>query len=166
MALSGQVGNNIAPFKLPAMTIPISCHLATLTWLYREVRQRAQKATELGQIDVNDVIKAIAEGGSLRETPYRGTLAVSRNSVIVFMCDGQPMHSCTAISTTQIGGYNQSDWFRTPGVGHGYSSHNVTDFRWGRGNHANEVMGNAANPYCRLYTTIEPVAKRAFIENA
>ena len=166
MPLSARVGQNVQPIVTTAGTFQISCHLATACWLFREINNRDPDMNEWGDIavNVNEAMRQIAVQGSRRQPPYRGTLAVSQNSVIVFMRNGQPQHSCVARSTQTMGGYNQTQWFSTPGVDHGYSTHAIGDIRWGRRTQLHKVKGNASNAWCQLHTTIEPIAKRAFAD--
>ena len=65
------------------------------------------------------------------------------------------MHSCVAVSGADVGGYNQVNWFSSPGAAHGYSEHSAGQFVWsGR----NTVRGNVGQD-CGLVCVSEGIAR-------
>lgn len=58
---------------------------------------------------------------------------VEPGAILVFV-DKQlnAKHSCIALTGARIGGYNQLDWFRTPGIASEYSAHGFDDVRWAK----------------------------------
>ena len=163
-ALAGRV----APiFGAGAMTwngIPTSCHFATIYWIILDEANRMPTANDFMNIgNINEAMKRMVQNGGVRinQPPGGGQLNLTTGSVIVFVRNNEPSHSCVATSATRVGGYNQLGWFTAGGSNHGYSSHNTNQFKaWGpRRWNRNKIRGNVANVYYRLYSVSEAWAK-------
>lgn len=161
---SPMLENVVADFTGGANTwngIPTSCHVATLYWIYRdEFGQAPTQAQYVARLNNPTAIirnmlphgQALANAGA--------AIAAAAGSVIVFVGGGQPRHSCVKLAGNQIGGYNQLNWFTTPGQDHRYSTHAVANIKW-RGGwfHGGQVELNVAGNYGTLVAIPQAFAK-------
>jgi hypothetical protein len=133
--------------------VATSCHFATVFWAYHAEFGSAPALANVAKMGVATgvVRQMIAHGQKKR----RSDPALITGSVYVFVRNGEPEHSCVALSNNQVGGYNQTNWFSSPGVAHGYSTHTVDHFVW-TGTHS--VRGNTGQQ-CSLVCVPEGVAR-------
>jgi hypothetical protein len=85
--------------------------------------------------DLNALFCAIAQAGHQLFAPNvkAGNAHLPAGAVIVFMNPQLTLaeHGCVLKQGLTVGGYNQTDWFTTPGNDHQYSEHNLgTDLQW------------------------------------
>lgn len=87
---------------------------------------------------------------------YQQATAVVPGSVLVFVENGVPKHSCVAMPGMTLGGYNQTGWFTTMGIQGGYSSHPMSEIMWlGGVRHRHEVRGSNESMVCQLIAVPE-----------
>jgi hypothetical protein len=97
----------------------------------------------------------------MQKRPSKGALALTPGSVVVFVKDGQPRHSCVALNAYMLAGYNMLGWFLQGGFDHDYSEHPTSDLRWRGRWREKDVQGNtAANKWCQLVAISEAAAKK------
>lgn len=143
--------------------IATSCHFATIYWIIREEFGREPTAADFATIgELNGAIRIMVQIGGVRinRPGGGGQLNFIPGSVIVFVSNNQPAHSCVATFANQVGGYNQQGWFTAGGLNHGYSYHNTNQFKaWGGIFNSKKIRGNVDNTYYRLYSVSEGWAK-------
>lgn len=143
--------------------IPTSCHFATIYWIIQEEFGRVPTVADFATIgELNGAIRIMVQIGGVRinRPGGGGQLNFTPGSVIVFVSNNQPAHSCVATFANQVGGYNQQGWFTAGGLNHGYSYHNTNQFKaWGGIFNSKKIRGNIDNTYYRLYSVSEGWAK-------
>jgi|FLYL01.1.fsa_nt_gi hypothetical protein len=141
-------------------SIATSCHFATVYWLLAEVLSRQPNLEDFVRIgDPTLIVKQMLAKGRRISRSRLGSLMLTPGTVVAFVQDGEPKHSCVAIESTKLGGYNQTGWFSTPGVDHGYSTHHTIEFKWRGGQmNADDVQGNQGQ-WCQLYAIDETSAE-------
>jgi hypothetical protein len=165
MALHQQVGKNIDAFRHETLaehgggtqTIPISCHLATNVWLFREYRQIEPDLFDVA--DSTAVVTAISKIATLQK---RSSFAVAPGTVVIFMASNGPAHSCTAKSQTMLGGYNNRGWFSSKGEDHDYSEHTPTHVQWCED--GTTVKGYNEKIY-EIWTASESKVRKAYLQS-
>jgi len=140
--------------------IATSCHFATIYWIILEVTNRTPTTADFQNKIVNPsgVIKSMVHNGGVRinQPGGGGELTFTPGSVIVFMRNNEPAHSCVATSATKVAGYNQQGWFTAGGLDHDYSSHKTNQFKaWGGIFNRNKIRGYLANAYYELFAVSE-----------
>ncbi|RVT85717.1 hypothetical protein DXV76_08185 [Rhodobacteraceae bacterium CCMM004] len=139
--------------------IPTTCHMATCYRLY-EAEFGTPLTTMNAYLDAfpnpTGVIASMIPHGQRLTRPGHGAAQLRPHSVLIFVRNEQALHSCIAINATTIGGYNQTGWFTSAGVDHGYSTHQTADIDW-TGPHSVDGNGYAAE----LYQVDEMVARAA-----
>jgi hypothetical protein len=154
----------------PMAAKPVACHNATLYWLYQaKYRAAPSLATYLDLGFPTDVIKKpLANKNRLQRPPVNGSLSLTAGSVILFVKDGDPKHSCIATGPFRLGGYNQPNWFdesgsNARGVPNGHSIHSTLHIQWDTANASDKdlVRGNTLNTSpCKVYYIKESDALR------
>jgi hypothetical protein len=159
----GQIPGAVPPFW---NGIPSTCHFATLWWAFRdEFNKQPVQADFTGPLNNPiAIVRSMLPHGKRLSRPLFGSLTLTAGTVVVFVYNGQPAHSCTARTATTLGGYNQVDWFTGAGVNHGYSIHPTTEIRWRGLAHPHDVQGNPGNPWCQLFA-IPEVAVKAVVRS-
>jgi hypothetical protein len=143
-----RVGNYWAPGGV-ATAIATTCHFATTYWLYQQAFDTSLKTQQqyLERIGNNPelFIRSLLPLGTALQASHRRVaegIKVARDgtrvqpgTVILFTADRATVgHSCVMVRSDRIGGYNQTDWFTSPGVSHGPSEHGTHEIAW-RGKH-------------------------------
>jgi hypothetical protein len=119
----------------------VSCHFATIYWLLTELHGVPPTLQVMMDQIVNvpgAITQMVQQSGTRLKKPLIGQLTLTPSSVIVFYRNGQAEHSCVALNQTQVGGYNQVDWF-VNAQSHRYSVGAVTALVWGTGANKNTV---------------------------
>ena len=156
MPVAGRVANIFGAAGGRWNTIATSCHFATVYWLYLEEFSRPPTLANYATIgNPTLVVNAMLAHGRRLQQPGHVGLALSSNSVIVFARNNTAEHSCIATTTKKIGGYNQTNWFATPGANHALSFHAADDLHW---QNRNNVRGNTGQN-CHLYSIDERAAR-------
>jgi hypothetical protein len=172
---AGKVWNGVPPAGVPG-GVAASCHLATCYWILYDILGTAPTLNQYLDWFSNprvfsgpeEALKSILNlGKKLTRPAIPGATGVvlTAGSVIMFVCDNGVRigHSCVAITTGQIGGYNQANWFWTgePSV---YSTHNSSEFRWRGANFPEDVETNVlgGNQWAKLKWVEGDVVKRSF----
>jgi hypothetical protein len=132
--------------------IPLSCHVASLIWLHH-AQTGALPAGPLAIPKLEHfraIMLQIAAAGTPLQALFGQVVEVPVGSIVVFTGDaGNPDHSCTATSGTILIGYNQTEWFSSPGVAADFSVHYTSELQWVRPPvPASRVIG----PRNRIYT--------------
>jgi hypothetical protein len=142
--------------------VNIMCHGATLYWLYTDEfgsppSMNVFTSNSLSPPD--PVIKSMLPLGK-QVLNSMALKALPAGTVIVFVENGSPKHSCVTLNGKMIGGYNQTGWFTSPGTGGHYSTHSMDDVQWlsGMMSH-NQVQGSNASMKCKLIAIPENTAK-------
>lgn len=153
MALVSKVGAfaNTGGFWPPAdrrkdqmMKVATTCHFATCYWLYEEAHGKPFTFDVFMDRIGNPTlfIAKLLPRAVLLQQSYRlqaaaglkvkaTDAAVQAGSVVVFAeSKTSPGHSCVAITSTRVGGYNQTDWFASAGKEHEYTEHDTLDIVW------------------------------------
>jgi hypothetical protein len=115
--------------------IATSCLFAVTYWMLEElsVTPTVGMFQRIGAL--NPVFCTIAQAGHRLFAPnvQAGNAHLPAGAVIVFMSlnGASAEHGCVLKQGLTIGGYNQTDWFTTPGQAHQYSEHDLgTDLQW------------------------------------
>jgi hypothetical protein len=121
--------------KDPMAPKPVACHNATLFWLYQAKHRAAPSLDTYLKLGFpTDVMKKLlANKNRVHRPPSNGSLSLVGGSVILFVKDGDPKHSCIATGPFRLGGYNQVNWFdetgsNVRGVASGHSIHSTLHF--------------------------------------
>jgi hypothetical protein len=160
--LVNTVGNftNRAPFA----GTHIMCHGATVFWLYSDEfgsPPTLQQFTAPAMSPPDPIVRSMLRYGQHLQNATALT-SVAPGSVLVFVENSEPKHSCVALAGHRIGGYNQTGWFTTNGVAGGYSVHNMSEVMWLTGlMQRGQVRGSHHRMHCKLYAIPEGVAKAA-----
>jgi hypothetical protein len=125
------------------MKIATTCHFATVYWLFHEAFDREINFDEYLKIgNPNTFINGLLKYGTALQQSYRRHQAeglkvkatgavVPAGSLIVFAENKNVAgHSCVALTSQSIGGYNQTNWFSTAGKEADYSTHSTKDIQW------------------------------------
>jgi len=140
----------------------IMCHSATLFWLYTDEFRSSPSLdvfTSRALMPPAPLIRSMLRLGSqVKNASSLSRLAAG--TVIVFVSNGEPMHSCVALPGNRIGGFNQTGWYTTNGIGGRYSAHNMTEVQWfTEFMNKNEVRGSNDQMRCKLIAIPENSAK-------
>ena len=139
--------------------IPTTCHFATMFWLFQTEYGRDPTLNEIiGFGAVQAAVGRMVPFGVRKTCPTYGPLTLTMGSILVFNTPTSPGHSCVAIGAQVVGGYNQTGWWKLPGVKDGYSSHQTTQLRWGNGADKNRVESGAK--WYELYEVREASARQ------
>jgi hypothetical protein len=127
-----------------------TCFYATIYWIYEDLHgvgpSRETMTDILIKCTTNRIFADMIGAGRRVSRPMVGSLNLVPGSVLVFQKNGQPGHGCVVKSATQIGGYNQTNWFSTAGTRHTYSEHHPNDIAWRGPLHPNDVNVNVVLP--------------------
>lgn len=153
-------------------TIPMACHNATLFWLF-EAEFNRPPASMNEYLDAfstppknpTGIVREMLALGQRLQRPGVGHSVLTTGSVIVFVHNGQPGHSCIATAAGQIGGYNQVNWFTGVGAVNGYTTHATSEFKWRGANQPLEIQGNTQDKWCSL-VAVPQNAARAVVRRA
>lgn len=144
--------------ELYGKPMPIQCHHATLYWICKALG-RNPTMDEL--LDASSIIKnlALKAGAQVNRPSMFSKLTLPPGTVLFF--DGTNTHSCITTSSSDLGGYNQTNWFRTEGKASQYSQHKLSDIRWLDGSHVqgNSEYKNQGNWSCKLWRILEAKAR-------
>lgn len=140
----------------------IMCHSAAVYWLYTDEFKRTPSLdvfTSNALSPPDPLITSMLRLGR-QVTSDAALKALAPGTVIVFVENGRPMHTCIALPGQHIGGYNQTGWFTSTGVGGRYSTHNMDDVQWISGiMSGNRVRGSNDRMRCQLIAIPENTAK-------
>jgi hypothetical protein len=139
----------------------LACHNATFYWLYHaNYGTPPDIATLTGRLSPTQVKMAqmVQQYGSRISKPFSGTLSLTPGTIVVFMNAQGAGHSCVMMNANQVYGYNQTNWFSTPGVAHGPSVHSLNDIVWGSG--LDRSLARVGNADYMLYAVPEAKAKQ------
>ena len=142
--------------------IPLTCHTSTLYWIYKDLFGKAptRDSYEHHMLNTTGIVTALIPLGRRITKPMVGSLTLAAGSVIIFAHGGTAEHSCIATTSTALSGNNQTDWFSTPGVAMGFSTHSVNDLKWSPNLMTRSQVTRGANFY-DLYAVPEATAKQA-----
>jgi hypothetical protein len=146
----------------------LACHLATMIWLYEKEFQRTPTLQQYQKFapDFAQIMKQIAGFGQKLQRPLAGQTQLTKGSVLLFVGDGGVEHSCMAISSTRIGGYNQNSWFQKSGVLSEYSTHDTSEIKWGDKSRPFQAAGNKNGAWYTLLTVPEAMARAVIRQHA
>lgn len=111
----------------------VACHVATFARLHQ---------AEFGSLPTHDKVtdmkpqvfmSGMLELGKRLTKPFFSQCLVTTNSVILFEYNETAVHSCIARDHKTLGGYNQTTFFESKGVVHGYSEHDTSALVWDSG---------------------------------
>jgi hypothetical protein len=157
--------NRAAQAILPVpANLPMLCHNATLWWVFNdEFNRPIGSALDFATAFPNptSVIDQMVPFGAQLTRPLIGSTTFTPGSVIVFVNNHSAVHSCIAIGTTQIGGYNQPNWFggMPLGVFNTYTQHTTANFKWRGAMNPRDIRGDTGHPLCTLFQVPERAAK-------
>lgn len=140
-----------------------TCHFATSYWLYSaEFGSAPTLLNYQGGVNLTGLVNEMLPHGTKMKRPGHGAaIAVPTGTVLVFSNNGNAGHSCIVRADGLIGGYNQENWFTTPGQNHRYSQHSLGDIEWANASRARRPALN--HPY-DLFAVPE-VAGRAAVRS-
>jgi hypothetical protein len=142
--------------------IATTCHFATCFWLFLDEYNRepsfGEAVDKLG--DAQGVVGRMLTHGTRLNKPTRGSLQLTPGSILVFVDNNKPGHSCVATEAQTLCGYNQSTWWSIGGGDHNLSTHTTNHLMWGLKEHVNEVHRTVnAITWYKLYEIPESSAK-------
>jgi len=123
----------------PAMAwnlVPTTCLMAVAYWMLQELSVKPTQTHFTNKLtNLNAMLRDIALAGHrvLRPNVAERHAHLPAGAVIVFMLPdlSRPGHGCVIKRGLVVGGYNQTDWFKTGGENHQYSEHDLgTDLVW------------------------------------
>jgi len=140
----------------------IMCHAAALYWLYTDEFKHTptlEVFTSQALSPPDPVITSMLRFGKQVKN-LEALKALAAGTVIIFVQNGNPMHTCVVLQNNQLGGNNQTGWYTSNGVAGRYSTHSMDDVQWIGGLFSrNEVRGSNANMRCKLMAIPENSAK-------
>lgn len=151
--------------------IPMACHNATLFWLFEaEFNRIPSQQDYLNAFSTHPknptgIVRQMLALGQRLQRPGIGHSVLTTSSVIVFVHNGQPGHSCIATGAGQIGGYNQVNWFTGAGQVNNYTTHPTSEFKWRGAGQPLEIEGNVQGKWCSL-VAVPQNAARAVVRQA
>lgn len=111
--------------------IATTCHFATTFRLYLAEFGIAPTALQLAAIgNFTALMTGMIQHGRRLTKPMFANLAATPGSVVIFVQGGNAFHSCIADAANTLGGYNQTNFFTSPGVYHGHSTHSTGHLVW------------------------------------
>lgn len=144
----------------------IMCHGASVYWLYNAEFSRPPSFREFTDKKLSPPDPIIASmlkfGRQLKNLTELN--AVIPGTVLVFVENGMPKHSCVAIMNHSIAGYNQTGWFTSPGIGGDYDTHRTSEVTWLGKPHAGMVQGSNSTMHCNLLAIPEGTARACLRE--
>lgn len=131
--------------------IPVTCHFATVYYLFcAEFGREPTRDVYLQLGNPTGVMRQIAAMGRPVRKRKGQPLVFSPGTILIFKDGQEPAHSCAAKQINLLGGYNQPNWFTSPGIPHGYSEHRTDEIRWRDSKlHKDHVRGNVGQ-WCTL----------------
>jgi hypothetical protein len=139
------------------VNIPTTCHFATMFWLFRTQYDRDPTLNDI--VDMSPIQATVGKMipyAVRKNRPANGPLTLTMGSVLVFNTPLSPGHSCVATGPHVTAGYNQTGWWELPGVKDGFSSHQTTQLRWGKGADKDRVV--SGGKWYELYEVPETAA--------
>lgn len=140
----------------------VMCHAAALYWLYADEFKHTPTLAVFTSPKLSPpdpVIKSMLRLG--RQVTNAASLkALQPGTVVVFVENGEPRHTCIVIQGQQLAGNNQTGWYTSAGVPGRYSTHSMDHIQWLGGIMSrNEVRGSNDNMRCKLIAIPENSAK-------
>jgi len=127
-----------------------TCLYATVYWIYEDLHGVSPTAAIMSDILIkctfNRIFTDMMRAGKKVSRPMAGSLNLAPGTVLIFEKNGGVGHGCVVKSATVIGGYNQTNWFSTPGIAHSYSQHHPNDISWRGALHPTDVNINVVLP--------------------
>jgi hypothetical protein len=150
--------------------VPIACHTATACRLHEAEFSRFPRIDDIVGTPLQPLFTRMAGFGQQVMKPAHADAALVPHSVVIFMRGEHAAHSCIASAINRVGGYNQTNFFTSAGVAHGYSEHDTADLVWNtqRTQVATSVVNGPttqASNYGMLFQVPENVA-RAILREA
>lgn len=127
------LATTVSPITFMPAGVPLLCHNSTLFWIYKDLFQlQPTQASYLDHmLNTTGILSAMIARGNRVTKPMVGSLTLTPGTVLIFAVGNVAHHSCIATAPTVISGNNQVNWFSTPGVVTGFSTHSVNDIIWG-----------------------------------
>ncbi|MDA1074740.1 MAG: hypothetical protein O3A63_08270 [Proteobacteria bacterium] len=116
--------------------LAIQCHQAVCYWLYCEAFSNPPTGNVFlsgSFANTPSFLTGLAKMGKpVKQEDLRGG-RVEKGEVLIFT-DNQleAKHSCITKSGSLIGGYNQLNWFSSPGIASDYTEHAFDDVQWAK----------------------------------
>ena len=144
----------------------VMCHGACVYWLFNAEFSRPPSLEEFTGDKLSPPDPAIAsmlKFGRQLKAPAELN-AVIPGTVLVFVENDVPRHSCVEIMNHSIAGYNQTGWFTSAGIGGEYDAHPMSEVMWLGKPHAGMVRGSNAAMRCKLLAIPEGTARACLRE--
>ncbi len=158
LAQTVEANSNIAIPNVPA----IMCHGATVYWLFTDEFQRLPTVDEFTDQTLSPPAPVIQRMLGLGNQVNGATAlnGLTPGTVLVFVLNGEPAHSCVVAAGQRIAGYNQTGWYSSAGAPGAYSSHSMNDVQWNGGVfNRHHVQGALPGQLYRLVAIPENMAK-------
>jgi hypothetical protein len=134
--LQRQVGAFTNPPARDWNLVPTTCLMAVAYWMLLDLSVKPTQNHFLTRLaNLNALLRDVALAGTRVVQPSLsdGHAHLPEGAVLVFMTTdlSRPGHACVIKTGLTVGGYNQENWFTTPGANHQYSEHDLaTDLMW------------------------------------
>ncbi len=116
------------------VSIPIQCHHAVCYWLYSEANGHAPTGNVFLRGTLSQptaFLTGLARMGKPLNKEDLKSGYIDKGHVLIFIDEKfEAKHSCITKTGSVIGGYNQLNWFSTPGIQSNYTEHHYQDIRW------------------------------------
>lgn len=127
-----------------------TCLYAVTYWLYEDLHGIGPSQTTMQDIQIrcsfNRIFTEMIQLGRQVTRPMFGGLKLTPGNVLIFQKNGGVGRACVVKDATHIGGYNQTNWFSTPGITHTYTEHHPNDIAWRGATHPHQVNVNVVLP--------------------
>jgi len=118
------------------VTLKIQCHHAVCYWLYWEANGNPPTGNVFLQGTLSNPTKFLTGlarmGKPLKKEDLKSTVIDPGHILIFTDNELSAKHSCITKTGSVIGGYNQLNWFSTPGIASDYTEHSYSDVQWVR----------------------------------
>jgi len=112
--------------------LDIACHQAACYWLFHELHGDPPEGWAWVDGNLSDSTGLMTKLARYGRSVSQSDIAGLANGTVLVLTDltNIAKHTCVLDNLGQIAGYNQTDWFTSPGVRHGFSTHNKTHIKW------------------------------------
>ena len=116
------------------VSLAIQCHHAVCYWLYWEANNHPPTGNVFLQGTYQNptaFLTGLARMGKPLNKEDVKSGRIDKGHVLIFTdSEFGARHSCITKSGAKIGGYNQLDWYSTPGIASNYTEHEYEDIQW------------------------------------
>ncbi len=125
----------------------VACHVATFARLHQAEFGSLPPAEKINAMRPQVFMSGMLALGKRLTKPFFSKCLLTPNSVILFEHNEEALHSCIARDHKTLGGYNQTTFFESKGVEHGYSEHDTSQLVWDSGR---KNVSSSVNHACTM----------------